>query len=129
MPELQTIPSDNGPEVDSAETSTVESVDHSSREFPIMTDDQYKRLRKDFIESLDPTAVCALASKHNEGKSCRVVTKTSGSFNVCFFIEFNGKGPEWVVRVPIEPAFEDAWIKLQSEVTTMQSVLVFPFCL
>ncbi|KAH6628108.1 kinase-like domain-containing protein [Chaetomium tenue] len=126
----QIAPKENIPGADFTKVGTVEpvepvesveSVGHPSHEFPIMTEDQYKRLRKNFIESLDSTAICDLASKHNdEGKACRVVTKTSGSFNVCFFVEFDGEGPKWVVRVPIEPAFEDAWAKLQSEVATIQ---------
>ncbi|KAK3298762.1 kinase-like domain-containing protein [Chaetomium fimeti] len=99
------------------------TIGHAADEFPTMTDDQYRRLKNDFIESLDPNAVCALASKHNRGRPCRVVAKASGSFNVCFFVEFDGKGPEWAVRIPIEPAFElleNAWIKVQSEVATMR---------
>ncbi|KAI1496264.1 phosphotransferase enzyme family protein [Biscogniauxia marginata] len=88
--------------------------------FPAATDDQYNQVRKTFIESLDSDAVCALASRFNNSKPCQVVNKGSGSFNVCFFVEFDQDGPKWIVRVPIEPALDNPWDKLLSEVTTMQ---------
>ncbi|ROT34542.1 kinase-like protein [Sodiomyces alkalinus F11] len=95
----------------------------SNLEFPAATDDQYHQIRQSFIESIDLGLICALASRHNNGKSCQVVNKASGSFNVCFFVDFDDdsdEGTKWVVRVPIEPAFDDPWDKLLSEVTTMQ---------
>ncbi|KAL2760493.1 hypothetical protein ACRALDRAFT_2024460 [Sodiomyces alcalophilus JCM 7366] len=88
--------------------------------FPALTDDQYNQKRKAFIESLDPDAVCALASQYNNGKPCRVVNQDSGSFNVCFFVDFDQEGPQWIVRVPIEPALDNPWEKLLGEVTTIQ---------
>lgn len=84
------------------------------------TEDQLNQIRKQFIESLDLDAVCALASRFNNGKSCQVVRKARGSFNICFFVEFEQDGPKWVVRVPIESSLDDQWNKLLSEVTTMQ---------
>lgn len=90
------------------------------QEFPAATDDQKRLQRKQFIESLDLDAVCALASRHNNGKTCKVVNKVNGSFNICFFVEFHQDGPKWVVRVPIKPALDNAWDKLLSEVITMQ---------
>lgn len=44
-------------------------------------------------------------------------------YNVCCFVEFDGDGERWVVRVPLEPclAFGGA-SKLDSEVATMQYV-------
>ncbi len=46
-----------------------------------------------------------------------------GSYNVCYFVESDGDGERWVVRVPLEPclAFGGA-SKLESEVATMQWV-------
>lgn len=52
------------------------------------------------------------------------MNKDSGSFNVCFFVEFDQDGPQWIVRVPIEPAVVNPWDKLLSEVTTIQYALV-----
>ncbi|KEZ43681.1 hypothetical protein SAPIO_CDS4297 [Scedosporium apiospermum] len=118
------------PEADSTEINPLEknepglpdarTLDPPDQGFPAVTDDQYNKIRKAFIESLDPDAVCALASKHNNSKACQVVKKASGSFNVCFFVEFDLDGSKWIVRVPIEPALDDPWDKLLSEVTTMQ---------
>jgi len=108
-------PEKNEPELPDART-----LGPPDQGFPAVTDDQYNKIRKAFIESLDPDAVCALASKHNNSKSCQVVKKASGSFNVCFFVEFDLDGSKWIVRVPIEPALDDPWDKLLSEVTTMQ---------
>lgn len=44
----------------------------------------------------------------------------SGSFNVCFSVAFDQEEPEWVVRIPIEPALDDPWNKLLSEVSTLR---------
>ncbi|POR37843.1 Uncharacterized protein TPAR_01976 [Tolypocladium paradoxum] len=107
----------NTPEINEPEAGTL-GLD--SRGFPAATDDQYNQVRKTFIESLDSDAVCALASRFNDGKPCQVVNKDSGSFNVCFFVEFDQGGPKWIVRVPIEPALDNPWDKLLSEVTTIQ---------
>ncbi|PNH42254.1 hypothetical protein VD0002_g9980 [Verticillium dahliae] len=112
---INDLPVDNTPDVE-AEASLI------LREFPLLTDDQYKQSRKRFIKSLDDNAICALASRYNNGKFCRVVGKASGSFNVCVFIEFYEDSAKWIVRIPIEPAFDDAWIKIKSEVATMRSV-------
>ncbi|CRK18997.1 hypothetical protein BN1723_011735, partial [Verticillium longisporum] len=104
----------------SASEPAANTLDSRAQDFPAATDDQYNRSRKQFINSLDSSAVCSLASLYNNGKACEVVRKTSGSFNVCFFVTFSHDSPEWIVRVPIEPAFEDPWDKLQSEVATIQ---------
>lgn len=89
--------------------------------FPALTDDQYGQLKRAFIESLDPDLICSLASRYNNGTPCRVVGKKNGSFNVCFFVEFDQEEElEWIVRVLIEPALDHPWAKLVSEVTTMQ---------
>lgn len=83
------------------------------------TEDQRNQIRKQFIESLDADAVCALASRMNNGRPCQIVRTARGSFNMCFFVEFEQHGPKWIVRVPIESSLEDPWTKLISEVTTM----------
>ncbi|KJZ76623.1 hypothetical protein HIM_03959 [Hirsutella minnesotensis 3608] len=90
--------------------------------FPSITEYEQGLAKKDFIDHLDLDAVCALASQFNNGSKCRVVSKNNGSFNVCFFVEFDQGGPKWAVRVPIEPAAQDSWGKLLSEVTTLQYI-------
>ncbi|UKZ78686.1 hypothetical protein TrVFT333_006432 [Trichoderma virens FT-333] len=48
------------------------------------------------------------------------MTASSGSFNVCFFVEFDQDGSKWTVRVPIEAGQDRVWEKLESEVATIQ---------
>ncbi|KPM42445.1 hypothetical protein AK830_g4120 [Neonectria ditissima] len=107
----------NTPEINEPETGTLGS---DTQGFPVATDDQYNQVKKTFIESLHSDAVCDLASRYNNGKPCRVVNKDNGSFNVCFFVEFDQESPKWIVRVPIEPALDNPWDKLLSEVATIQ---------
>ena len=77
--------------------------------------------KQEFISSINWDAICNLASSHNHQKPCRIFNTTNGSFNACFCVEFSD-GERWVVRVPIEPAIYDVWVKLQSEVATMRCV-------
>ena len=82
------------------------------------------RQREEYIKSIKPPDVCKLASNHNKMKPCHEFRKPEhGSFNVCFFVRFPSDGKEWVVRFPICPLLNDAWHKLQSEITTMRSVI------
>ncbi|CZR45016.1 uncharacterized protein FPRO_15809 [Fusarium proliferatum ET1] len=106
------------PELTKSDTDTSDP-NLSSNQFAVVTEDQSIKARRAFIESLDQSAICALASKYNNDKPCRVANKANGSFNVCFFVEFSADEPKWVVRVPIEPAVNNPWDKLLSEVTTM----------
>ncbi|KAF5988315.1 phosphotransferase enzyme family protein [Fusarium bulbicola] len=107
------------PDLSNSATDT-SAASLGSNQIPVLTEDQSIQARREFIESLDLSAICALASKYNSNKSCRVVNKASGSFNVCFFVEFVTDEPKWVVRVPIEPAVNNPWDKLLSEMTTIQ---------
>lgn len=99
---------------------TTRSLGPDTVGFPAFTDDQYHQVKRAFIKSLDSDAVCALASRLNNGRPCKVVKTASGSFNACFFVEFDQDGLKWTVRVPIEPALDHPWNKLLSEVATMQ---------
>lgn len=77
--------------------------------FPDATEVQVNEAKRTFIQSLDLHAICdLLASRYNNGKSCRVVGKKNGSFNVCFFVEFDHDESKWTVRVPIEAAQNSA---------------------
>lgn len=97
----------------------VETLGSNAQEFPA-TEEQEAQVKDSFIESLDLDAICALASRHNDGKPCQVVDRKNGSFNACFFVKFAQDGPEWVVRVPIEPILDNSWDKVLSEVATLQ---------
>ncbi|RSL66087.1 hypothetical protein CEP54_003915 [Fusarium duplospermum] len=87
--------------------------------FPL-TEEQLEEKIDKFVDCLDEDAICRLASQHNGQKPCRVVGRDRGSFNVCFFIHFDEDGMRWVVRIPLEPVVQNAWDKVQSEVTTMR---------
>lgn len=72
-------------------------------------------------------AICALASSCNNGKPCQVIDRKNGSFNACFFVKFGQGGPEWAIKVPIEPVLDNPWDKVLSEVATIeQALLVSP---
>ncbi|KAJ6783118.1 hypothetical protein PWT90_08807 [Aphanocladium album] len=74
-----------------------------------------------FIQSLQTEAIEALASRYNDGKPCKVFSRLYGSFNVCYFVEFEDD-MRWTVRIPITPRLCDPWEKVQSEVATLQYV-------
>jgi hypothetical protein len=81
--------------------------------------------RDQFIASIDEDQVCQLASSYRNGHSCRCFQPpVRGSYNICFFVEFEDK-ESWVVRVPLEPclAFGGKY-KLESEIATLQYALV-----
>ncbi|KAL6361100.1 hypothetical protein LRP88_04562 [Fusarium phalaenopsidis] len=98
----------------------VETLGSNVQEFPA-TKEQDTQVKNTFIESLDLDAVCALASRYNDGKPSQVVDSKNGSFNACFFVRFGQDGPEWVVRVPIEPILDNLWDKVLSEVATIDT--------
>lgn len=79
-----------------------------------------KFVKEAFIDSLQPHAIESLASTYNNQKRCRTFRKENGSFNVCYFVEFPEDGVQWVVRVPIEPALQHPWEKMQSEIATIK---------
>ncbi len=92
-----------------------------ARPYPL-TAEQRSSQEKAFINSINPDAVCRLASRHRGSAPCRLFRDaTNGSFNVCYFVEFPDKdGARWVVRIPIAPAIQDVGAKLRSEVATMR---------
>ena len=93
--------------------------------YPLTAEERNKR-KSSFFNSIDPDAVCRLASQHRGSMPCRMFhgaaggkERANGSFNVCYFVEFPDS-TRWVVRIPIVPAIQDVWAKLQSEVATMR---------
>ncbi|TAQ89082.1 hypothetical protein B7494_g2604 [Chlorociboria aeruginascens] len=84
------------------------------------TAEQIENRLKVFIASIDPDAVCKLASQHNSSKTCHMFRDpVNGSYNVCYFVEFED-GTKWVVRIPLEPSISNVWDKVQSEVATIR---------
>lgn len=84
------------------------------------TSEQIEEGLNAFINSIDPNAVCRLASQHNSSKTCWMFQDpANGSYNVCYFVEFED-GTQWVVRIPLEPSIFNVWDKVQSEVATIR---------
>ncbi|KAI9797635.1 MAG: hypothetical protein M1825_005733 [Sarcosagium campestre] len=88
------------------------------------------RLKQDckaFRASISDEDVCRLASAYHDDRPCHVFQEPqSGSYNVCFFVEFDaaaeGLDPQrWAVRFPL-PSVHNAREKLASEVATMRYV-------
>lgn len=90
--------------------------------FPTVSRLQKQQLVDRFTEAIDPQAVASLASRYNGGKPCKVTGRSSGSYNLCFFVDFEDGSARWVVRIPIEPQVHDPWTKLLSEVATIRQV-------
>ena len=102
-----------------ARTRAHDATPHDDDEFMALTDDEIVRAGDVFVESLLSSQIEALASRHNSGRSCRVVGRDRGSYNACFFVKFDSE-EEWVVRIPIEPAVHRPWEALLSEVATIK---------
>ncbi|KAK1767337.1 hypothetical protein QBC33DRAFT_65943 [Phialemonium atrogriseum] len=98
---------------------------------PILQDKMITE-RERFVNSIDPEAVCRLASSYHNGDHCKVFRPPKhGSFNVCWFVEFDltavsrdtqVRPDRWVVRIPISPRVP--WIdeKIEVEVATMSYI-------
>lgn len=87
-----------------------------------LTEQQIYRRTDTFFRSIDEDAIRALGTQHHSnGLQCEIKARYRGSFNGCFILEFTD-GSTRVVRLPLEPAVQDAWEKVRSEVCTMQSV-------
>ncbi|OAR03119.1 hypothetical protein LLEC1_06176 [Akanthomyces lecanii] len=97
-------------------------VEWCADKFPLtLAPKALKEAANAFIQALQPEAIEALASHHNDGKPCKIFYRLHGSFNVCYFVEFED-GIRWTVRVPITPRLFQPWEKLQSEVATLNYI-------
>lgn len=79
--------------------------------------------RQRFISSIADRDVLRLASSHHPSKaSCTFFQPTvHGSYNICYFIQFDDRKERWVVRIPIQPCLTHGGrSRLASEVTTMK---------
>lgn len=71
-------------------------------EFPL-TAEEIDRHIDEFINNIDEEAIGQLASRHNDQKPWkRIAGRTHGSFNVCFFVQFDDD-TTLVVRIPLNP--------------------------
>ncbi|OAR01107.1 hypothetical protein LLEC1_05653 [Akanthomyces lecanii] len=98
------------------ETEAV-AIDRPVDKFPA-SPQAIKEAADAFVQSLQTSAVEALASRYNENKACKVLRRLHGSFNVCYFVEFED-GARKTIRIPITPRLHTPWEKLQSEVATL----------
>lgn len=84
--------------------------------------DRADKERQRFIDSIDTEAICRLASSYHGGDPCNTFKPHKrGSFNVCYFVQFDTSPPErWVVRIPLPARI--AWIdeKVEAELATMR---------
>ncbi|KND88261.1 hypothetical protein TOPH_07046, partial [Tolypocladium ophioglossoides CBS 100239] len=89
-----------------------------------LTDQQHNELQDKFKKAVDPEAIRNLASAYNKHLPCRIDESGAahGSYNICYFVEFNATAETLVVRVPIEPAIHDVWAKVESEVCTIRYI-------
>lgn len=93
--------------------------DTSHAEYLTLTDDEVARASNQFVESLVPEKIEALASRYHGGRKCRIVDQARGSYNACFFVKFDDEEIR-VVRIPIAPALYKPWQALLSEVATLE---------
>lgn len=94
------------------------------------TEQQIEATIQQFINSINTDAVCDLASKYNGGKTCKIISKDNGSFNICFSVHFEADNKTHIVRIPIKPVVRDAWQNVICEVTTLLYAtlfIIFPF--
>ncbi|KAI1266613.1 phosphotransferase enzyme family protein [Xylariaceae sp. FL1019] len=84
---------------------------------------QVHKKRDVFIASISEQRICKLASSYKNGEHCYFFQPcVRGSFNMCYFVEFDD-GVKWVVRVPLEPCLAfGGKSKLETEIATMNFV-------
>ena len=85
-----------------------------------------------FEKSIDKEAVCVVASSFHGGNVYKIFGEKSGSFNLCYFIEFDApnqvedpnssseKRDRWVVRMPKVPRLGCLDEKHRSEIATIK---------
>ncbi|KAM4055555.1 phosphotransferase enzyme family protein [Hirsutella rhossiliensis] len=84
-----------------------------------LTDEQIDRNVNEFLQAIDEDALRSLASEHHNNQTCEIKARHRGSFNTCFVLEFSDQSTR-IIRIPHEPAVQDAWDKMRSEVSTMR---------
>ncbi|OAA69591.1 phosphotransferase enzyme family protein [Cordyceps fumosorosea ARSEF 2679] len=77
------------------------------------------RLCDAVLASLDEAAICKLASSHSNALPCRVLSIDRGSYNASVCLDFFGRIPRRLLRLPLRPAVRDGWRKVQSEAATL----------
>lgn len=86
-------------------------------------EEKRRRDRDSFLCSIDTKEICRVASSYHGGDACEIFHSAQGSFNACFFLQFEQPADKWVFRIPF-PGLPTSWIdeKVEREVATMKSV-------
>ena len=86
-------------------------------------EDRLKKKCDDFIAYLQKKepAICTLASVyHPVHEVCVVIDQKRGSFNYCFFVQFDRLCTKWIVRIPLRLRLTFVEEKLEAEIATMK---------
>lgn len=88
---------------------------------------------KEFIDSIEPSLVCKLASSlHPEKKPCQIFSNPKkGSYNICFPVVFTATDrianvesiqstERWMIRIPLLPRLAFPEEKIRGEIATMK---------
>lgn len=88
-----------------------------------MKTDRIEEERDRRAESLEDNEICRLASSFHRGEPRTVFQpRKRGSFDICFFVEFESPPERWVVRIPIPATLPKAMLdeKTEIELATMR---------
>lgn len=92
-----------------------------------IVEDRAHKARDEFIATIQDSKILALASSYHNHEPCHIFRPLArGSFNVCFFVEFEAtpvgskSRDRWVVRIPIPSRVPWPDEKIDSEVATMK---------
>ncbi len=87
--------------------------------------DKIEEERDSWVAALDDDEILRLASSVRAGDPCTIFQpRKHGSFNVCFFVEFDSPLERWVVRIPMPMCVPKAVMdeKTEIELATMRYV-------
>ena len=99
----------------------VSGISKSYKVAPIEILESRDKQRAEFIEMVKKMDITKLASYHNHGKLCEQFREPeSGSFNVCFFVQYIPDGEKRVLRFPLVPVLHNPYDNLLSELATME---------
>ncbi|KAK4242895.1 hypothetical protein C8A03DRAFT_39840 [Achaetomium macrosporum] len=73
--------------------------------------------RDGWLEALDESEICRLASSFRHGDQCAIFQpRKHGAFNVCFFVKFGSPLERWVLRAPIPMTVSKALLDEKTEI-------------
>lgn len=85
-----------------------------------ITQDKASKEGTRFIKAIETWRICHIASTYHDDDACRMFRPPiHGSFNVCFFVQFDNLD-RWVVRIPLPSRVPWADEKTDAELATMR---------